>query len=305
MAIDLKSVGVTAAIKTGELPMVHPNDIYYDHEHNLSRHYDDDHNIGDLVASYEKRGKVLQPVRLVKVKLPEGGERLEIVCGTRRVRAAQIFVRDHPDFRVPAIIVSDRTLTPEERLLINIDENENREDPSSVDKAFAMKSLRDDHGYDVKRIAQVYGCTQNTVRNHLKLTEVNAKILRRTHDGLITMMDAIELGKVQDGAKVDEALNAVDSAHAEVETTEETPDGGAVPTSPAKPKKPGKGKKFKKGKAAVKQAIKSSGGSKSKSLAEIRQYLGQFLTGPAVDILKWVNGEVTDEQFYDAVLVGK
>ena len=305
MAIGFSNLDLTAPIKTAEVHQVHPGDIYYDAEHNLSRHYDDDHNISDLVAGYKERGKILQPVRLVKVKLDGGAERLEIVCGTRRVRAAQIYVKECPDFRVPAIIVSDRALTAAERLLINIEENNNREDPSPVDKAFAMLALKEQHGYTVQQIAEVYRCSANNVRNHLKLTEVDAKILRRVHEGKLPYMDAIGLSKVDYAEKVNKALNAVDAAHADAPVvTEEKPDGAPV-VKTAKPKKPGKGKASKAAQKAVKAAIRENGKKPSRSLAEIRTYLGTFRDGRAPAILKWINGEIDDDAFYNAVLAGK
>lgn len=305
MAIGFKNLELTVPVKTGELHQVHPADIYYDADHNLSRHYADDHNIADLVAGFKARGKVLQPVRLVKVTLDDGTERLEIVCGTRRVRAAKIYVKENPDFRVPAVIVSDRALSDEERLLINIEENENREDPSAVDKAFAMLTLKEQHGYTVQQIADIYRCSSNNVRNHLRLTEVDAKILRRVHDGRLPYMEAIGLNKVKDAEKVNNALNAVDAAHADAPVvTEEKPDGSPA-DAPAKPKKPGKGKASKAAKKAVKAAIKSDGKTHSRSLSEIRTYLGQFKDGRGVHILKWINGEIDDDAFYNAVLAGK
>jgi len=305
MAIGFKNLELTTPVKTGELHQVHPADIYYDAEHNLSRHYADDHNIANLVAGYKARGKVLQPVRLVKVTLDDGTERLEIVCGTRRVRAAQIYVKENPDFRVPAVIVSDRALSAEERLLINIEENENREDPSAVDKAFAMLTLKEQHGYTVQQIADIYRCSTNNVRNHLRLTEVDAKILRRVHEGKLPYMEAIGLNKVKDAEKVNTALNAVDAAHADAPVvTEEKPDGSPA-DAPAKPKKPGKGKASKKAMAAVKAAIKGDGKSKAMSMAELRSWLKGFKHPRAVDLLKVVNGEMSGDDYAVAHFAGR
>ncbi len=129
--------------------------------------------LNELAESIKQFG-VLHPI-IVREK--DG--KYEIVAGERRWRAAKIAGLT----RIPAVIkdVSDR-----DTLVIALVENIQREDLNTVEKARAIKKLKDELSLTDEELANYLGKTRSTITNTLRLLNLPMEVLEMLAGGKIS-----------------------------------------------------------------------------------------------------------------------
>ncbi len=139
-----------------------------------------------LADSIKKHG-VLQPI-----VVRERDGRFEIVAGERRWRAAKLAGLD----RVPAII---REIKSEDEMLVfALIENLEREDLSPVDKALAIKKLKEEFKATDQEIGRIIGKSRSAITNTLRLLELPQEVLDMLAEGLISEGHARVLLRLKD-----------------------------------------------------------------------------------------------------------
>ncbi len=157
-----------------------------------------------LVANVRALG-VIQPVRLQL-----DGNRYLVVVGRQRVRAlreanAQIKAEGGIPLPLPAILERGNT---KRTLGLVISENELRRDDSPLVKAEKAARLRDIHGMTIPEIGVLFGVSDATVRNWLKLDALPAPIRAEVERGNVNAQAALEVAKAPLEAQ-EAALEAV------------------------------------------------------------------------------------------------
>ena len=120
-------------------------------------------SLKELSESIRSQG-ILQPL-LVE----EHGRYYRIVAGERRWRASQMAGLE----KVPAIV---RTFTPEERLIVSLLENIQRENISALEEARAYKELMSVAGLNQQELADRLGKSRSAVANTLRLLNLPTEI---------------------------------------------------------------------------------------------------------------------------------
>lgn len=131
-----------------------------------------------LVESIRALG-VIEPV----VVVPDG-ERMLVVAGRQRVRAARIAKVD-----VPCVVRKGDDQALAETM---ISENEiRRNDPPSL-RAKRMQHLHN-HGCSTERIARAFGCSAKAVRDTLQLLDCDARVRDAVDAGKLSVKNAARL----------------------------------------------------------------------------------------------------------------
>ncbi len=131
-----------------------------------------DDSLDELARSIRSAG-VLQPIVVRPVSAGAGapeGVRWELVAGERRWRAAGRAGLE----RIPAVITE---ATDRESAELALVENLQREDLNPVERAQALRRLRDDFGLTQSQVAEQIGLDRATVANLIRLTELEPEIL--------------------------------------------------------------------------------------------------------------------------------
>ena len=129
---------------------------------NPRRHFDEN-AIQELANSIKEKG-ILQPLVVRSTGIEY--ESYEVVCGARRLRAAQLAgLAD-----IPTIV---RDLDDKAVLEIQIIENNQRQDVNALEEAAGFKALVDDHGYAVADLAIKIGRSERYVYDRLKLNNLS------------------------------------------------------------------------------------------------------------------------------------
>lgn len=138
------------------------------------KHFSEE-GLNELAQSIREQG-VLQPVIVKK-----SGEGYELVCGERRLRAAQRAALE----KIP-VIVKD---VADERLLeLALVENIQREDLNPIEEAQAYLRLVEERGLSQDQVADRVGKNRATVANTIRLLRLPAEVL-----------DVLVAGKIQAG----------------------------------------------------------------------------------------------------------
>ncbi len=125
----------------------------------------DEESLYGLAESIRRYG-ILNPITVRP--LPEG-DTYQIVTGERRWRAAQIAGLTH----IPCIIKAiDSTMATTEQLI----ENLQREDLAPIDKARALKQLKETQRLTNREIAQMLGLSERTISIWLGLLELPEEV---------------------------------------------------------------------------------------------------------------------------------
>ena len=131
-----------------------------------------DDSLDELARSIRSAG-VLQPIVVRPISPGAGapeGVRWELVAGERRWRAAGRAGLE----RIPAVITE---ATDRESAELALVENLQREDLNPVERAQALRRLRDDFGLTQSQVAEQIGLDRATVANLIRLTELEPEIL--------------------------------------------------------------------------------------------------------------------------------
>lgn len=128
----------------------------------------------ELAESIRMHG-VVQPVLVRPV-----GERYELVCGERRVRASMLTARD-------TIIARVRSLDDRDVLEIQLVENSQREDVHPLEEARALRVLHEEHGYPVDELAAKLGRSTGFVTRRIALCGLSEGAQSALDRGRITI----------------------------------------------------------------------------------------------------------------------
>ena len=129
--------------------------------------------VEQLAASIAEHG-VLQPILLKQV-----GRRYQIIAGERRYRAAKRAGLQ----RIPAVI---RSVSQEQRIVIGLIENIQREDLTPIEEALAYKKLLEVGEMSQDSLARRVGKNRTTVSNSLRLLGLPPDIQAAVVEGTIT-----------------------------------------------------------------------------------------------------------------------
>ncbi len=140
-----------------------------------------DESLQRLTDSIRVSG-VIQPVivrPLHERDAAHEGARWELIAGERRWRAARLAGLE----TLPAVVrdITDRTAA--EWALV---ENLQREDLNPVERAEALKELRDEFGLTQSQVAEQVGLDRATVANLIRITELEPEILDLLRDGALS-----------------------------------------------------------------------------------------------------------------------
>ena len=139
------------------------------------RHFDEQ-EIQGLVESIRANG-ILQPI-LVR-RLPESPDRLEIVAGERRWRAAQ----KASLHEVPIIV---KELTDEDTLEISLVENLQRQDLNAIEEAEAYRRLMDEFENTQEDLARALGKSRSHIANTVRLLDLPEKVRDFVSEGKLS-----------------------------------------------------------------------------------------------------------------------
>lgn len=131
-------------------------------------------SLAELAASIREQG-LLQPI----IVTPRG-EKLEIIAGERRWRAASLAGLE----KVPVVVreaVSDREL-----LELALVENLQREDLNAMESAEAYARLREEFHLTQERIAERVGKDRATVANALRLLKLPSPVREMVREGALS-----------------------------------------------------------------------------------------------------------------------
>lgn len=154
--------------------------------HQPRKHFAEE-GLEELAASIRENG-VLQPILVRRVD-----DRLEIVAGERRVRAARLAGVDE----VPALVCS---LAEAESMRVALLENIQREDLDPIEEAEAYQAIMDHYGASHGELAAMLGKSRPAVSNTLRLLRLETSIRELVQSGDLTMGHARALLGVEDGA---------------------------------------------------------------------------------------------------------
>ncbi|MBN1945072.1 MAG: ParB/RepB/Spo0J family partition protein [Bradymonadales bacterium] len=129
--------------------------------------------LSELAESIRQSG-VLQPVLLRR-----DGERYQVVAGERRWRAAKMAGLD----RIPALV---KEMDEQERFVLALIENIQREDLTPLEEALAYRRLIDEHGYTQQTLAERVGKARSTIANALRLLDLPPTIQDHVASGRLT-----------------------------------------------------------------------------------------------------------------------
>lgn len=133
----------------------------------------DPDRLSELADSIRARG-LIQPV----VVRPNG-ETYELVVGERRWRAALEAGLE----RIPALVIDP---PPEERLVLGLVENIQREELGPLEEADAYRVLQEEHGLTQEQVAQAVGKSRVAVTNSLRLLKLPAMVREMLITGQLT-----------------------------------------------------------------------------------------------------------------------
>lgn len=157
------------------------------------RETEDLEHIQALAASIKQDGLLQNPVGR-KV-----GEKIELAFGQSRL-AAYKWLRDGHlliDDEWAEMPVMVREISDEEMFRLAVSENVQRRDLTPIEAARAMKRYRDEFGKTSKEIGELFGMSESTVRNKMRLVELPENAQKALEDGAITENGARRLLSIQ------------------------------------------------------------------------------------------------------------
>ena len=148
-----------------------------------------------LADSIKEHG-ILQPLLVSRIPQKESGGYTEyqLVAGERRLLAAKMAGLS----QVPVIV---RDSTEQEKLVVALVENVQREDLNALEKAEAYKKLQDEFKFLQKDIAKLVGKSRESVANVLRLLDLPLEIKDGLKENKISEGHARAILAVQDTQK--------------------------------------------------------------------------------------------------------
>ena len=149
-------------------------------------------DLKDLTASIKEVG-VKEPI-LVK-NLENDRNEVEVFAGFRRVGASKLAEKK----TIPAIVYPRKSVTKKLALVLNITENVQREDLNPIDEAQAFMKLRTEHKLSDDDICSGIGVRKSRLYQRLRLLELPINIKNALKEDKISMVAALEIGKLPEG----------------------------------------------------------------------------------------------------------
>lgn len=243
--------------------LIDPREIVVDTALNGRSEPHDQQSIEDRAVSLKRDGQ-LQPV--IVRKLPSG--KVQLVAGFLR-HAAAMLLRETDD--AVRLKCSLRQCNDEEAFLANIVENFERKECSPIDHAVNHRRLREQYGWEVKKIAETFRMSPSYVSQLQRLLTLPSDVRRQVHTGEIGVAAALALSEF--GA--DEVASIIDEAEAT-----DTPI-----------------------RAVAKQRSRASGKASPRSVKELREGLASLiadedatLSAIATRFAAYLNGECGTEE---------
>ncbi|MBR6444229.1 MAG: ParB/RepB/Spo0J family partition protein [Firmicutes bacterium] len=203
----------------GELLLVDINDIAPNPAQ--PRKNFDEEKLKELADSIKSQG-VIQPLVLTPTT---GG--YEIIAGERRWRAARIAgIKE-----VPCIV---RELTEEQKSLLTIIENMQREDLDPIEEAEGLSKMAETYGLTHEQIAQSVSKSRADITNSLRLLKLPEAIRNMVSDGLITKGHARALLAVEDEGRQLQIAETIVAEDLSVRATEVLVKGKQIRRKPRK-----------------------------------------------------------------------
>jgi ParB/RepB/Spo0J family partition protein len=179
--------------------------IVVDRENNRKRGMDDA-SIAKFAAQLKAEGKIYQNISVEK--LADGT--LKVIAGHRRLLAAQVAGIPCPAMVYPAI-------SDQQRKLVNVIENEQCMNPSVIDRAHAIKALKD-LGITQTVIAEILDKQTTEISRDLSLLKLDKGLQDKIHEGLLSAEQGLALVKESEelqanlARKLEEDTAAADAA---------------------------------------------------------------------------------------------
>jgi ParB family chromosome partitioning protein len=143
----------------------------------------------ELAESIRASG-ILQPILARRV-----GDKLEIVAGERRWRAAQLAGLT----KVPVLV---RTITDQDSAVFGLVENLQREDLNAIEKAQGFRLLMQTLSTTQEEVAKRVGLDRSSVANFLRLLDLPAPVQAHVSRGTLSMGHARCLLALPDAATI-------------------------------------------------------------------------------------------------------
>lgn len=139
------------------------------------------------LANSIKHSGIIEPL----IVSPVGNNMYEIVCGERRWRAAQIAGLE----QVPVIV---KSLDEQQKRLLSLVENLQREDLNPVEEAEAYKSLITEYNLTQEQLAELVSKDRSVVANTIRILNLPPQVIEYIREGLISAGHARSLASVKD-----------------------------------------------------------------------------------------------------------
>jgi ParB/RepB/Spo0J family partition protein len=143
----------------------------------------DDASIAKFAAQLKAEGKIYQNITLEK----RADGSMHVVAGHRRLLAAQVAGIPCPAMVYPPI-------SDQQRQLVKVIENEQGVDPSPIDRANAIKALKD-LGVTQTAIADIFDVTPTEISRDISLLKLDKGLQQKIHEGLLSAQQGLALVK--------------------------------------------------------------------------------------------------------------
>ncbi len=153
----------SSSIEDVRISEIHPN-------HRQPRQHFPEETIRELADSIREQG-ILQPVVVKKAK-----SGYELICGERRMRAAQFLGLE----KIPAVV---KDVAEEKLIEWALVENIQREDLNAVEEGQAYLKLVEENGFSQDEVARKVGKDRSTVANTIRLLRLPEEVLTALLNG--------------------------------------------------------------------------------------------------------------------------
>jgi ParB/RepB/Spo0J family partition protein len=143
----------------------------------------DDASIAKFAAQLKAEGKIYQNITIEK----RADGSMHVVAGHRRLLAAQVAGIPCPAMVYPPI-------SDQQRQLVKVIENEQGVDPSPIDRANAIKALKD-LGVTQTAIADIFDVTPTEISRDISLLKLDKGLQQKIHEGLLSAQQGLALVK--------------------------------------------------------------------------------------------------------------
>lgn len=110
----------------------------------------------------------------------KAGEKYELVCGERRLRACVLAGLN----QIPAIC---RKISDDDAILLGLIENIQREDLNPIEEAEAYQSILNRFNWSQEKLAETIGKDRSTIANSLRLLSLPSTVQNMVIDGKLSM----------------------------------------------------------------------------------------------------------------------